>query len=391
MKNQIKLAVASALLTVTASANAGIIIPAGDWTLDIGGVISAFYTQTHIPASSVAGAERNNITSGFLPNTLSFSGKTRQNDLDVGFRIAINPGISTSQALDQAAHQENRQAYMTIGDASWGSVKLGKDIGIFASDAMLNDMTLIGVGHGAAGTNGTSTLGQSGTGYIYPDWKSQIAYTSPNWSGFSFTAGVTQAWNTTGGDVSARSTTRGGAQPAFEGKASYAWAGDVAGKVWVSGFTQKIENLTDALLVSQGSGRAKGFDVGANLNVAGFGLTGYYYDGKGIGLGGLLSQGFYQDGEARDSYGGYTQLTYTLPKLGTKIGTSWGVSYLPRASAEAISNAFDKLQMQTYGIYHPLTKNVNLVAEYSKYDKERVSHIDARREQTYSLGAILFF
>jgi hypothetical protein len=71
--------------------------------------------------------------------------------------------------------------------------------------------------------------------------------------------------------------------------------------------------------------------------------------------------------------------------------TSWGVSKLPKASAEPISNAFGKLEMQTYGIYHPLTKNVNLVAEYSKYDKERVLHIDSRREQTYSLGAIMFF
>ena len=26
----------------------------------------------------------------------------------------------------------NRQAFLTFGDASWGSVKLGKDLGIFA-------------------------------------------------------------------------------------------------------------------------------------------------------------------------------------------------------------------------------------------------------------------
>ena len=41
---------------------------------------------------------------------------------------------------------ENRQAFLTFGDKSWGSVKVGKDLGIFGSTAILNDMTLLGVG-----------------------------------------------------------------------------------------------------------------------------------------------------------------------------------------------------------------------------------------------------
>ena len=65
---------------------------------------------------------------------------------------------------------KNRQAFLTFGDKSWGSVKVGKDLGIFGSTAILNDMTLLGVGSrsgthngGAAGT--TTTLGGIGTGY----------------------------------------------------------------------------------------------------------------------------------------------------------------------------------------------------------------------------------
>ncbi|MEI2615338.1 MAG: hypothetical protein V9G21_09900 [Methylotenera sp.] len=38
------------------------------------------------------------ITTGLLPNYLSVSGKTRQNDLDVGFTISINPGASTTNS-----------------------------------------------------------------------------------------------------------------------------------------------------------------------------------------------------------------------------------------------------------------------------------------------------
>ena len=102
-------------------------------------------------------------------------------------------------------------------------------------------MTLLGVGSGAGGLAGnTTTLGRIGTGFMYADWKSQVAYSSPNWNGFSFTGGVTQAWNVqqalvgaSGGALGgATSNQRGGASPAFEGKVSYEWAGDFGGKVW---------------------------------------------------------------------------------------------------------------------------------------------------------------
>jgi hypothetical protein len=42
MNKNIKLAVAGAVLALSASANAGIIIPAGDWTVDIGGNVNSF-------------------------------------------------------------------------------------------------------------------------------------------------------------------------------------------------------------------------------------------------------------------------------------------------------------------------------------------------------------
>ena len=46
MNNTIKLAVASALLAAASSASAAGGIVAGDWTLDIGGIVNAYYTST---------------------------------------------------------------------------------------------------------------------------------------------------------------------------------------------------------------------------------------------------------------------------------------------------------------------------------------------------------
>ncbi|MGB4811713.1 MAG: porin [Methylophilaceae bacterium] len=396
MNNTIKLAVASALLAAASSANAGIMIPAGDWTLDIGGIVNAYYTSTSFSGTAGtaplglgngAGNTSSNITTGLLPNYLSVSGKTRQNDLDVGFTISLNPGSSTTQGGGQSATQENRQAFLTVGDASWGSVKFGKDLGIFASDAILNDMTLLGVGSGAGSLAGnTTTLGRIGTGYVYADWKSQIAYTSPNWNGFAFTAGVTQSWDAVsslGGVNSTGTTNRGGAQPAFEGKASYTFAdvngSGVGGKVWVSGITQKVAGLND---------RAEAIDVGANVNMAGFGLTGYYYTGSGIGQTFQLFDGFDASGKSRDSDGYYVQGTYTIPTVGTKIGVSWGESNLDaNGAADLLGDVTD--QMWTVGAYHPLTKHLNLVAEYSE-SKHETTTTDGKAK-TIALGAILFF
>lgn len=418
MNTKLNVAVAAALFAAATGAQAGITIPAGDWTLDIGGVVNAYYTHTSFSGDAGVGAgplnlgsgnadNSANITTGLLPNYLSVSGKTRQNDLDVGFTISLQPGASTTRSLIQnqnGNNSESRQAFLTFGDASWGSVKLGKDLGIFASDAILNDMTLLGVGAGAGSLAGnTTTLGRIGTGYIYADWKSQVAYTSPNWNGFQFTAGVTQAWNALGdgsataASTSAFSSTRGGSQPAFEGKASYEWTGDVAGKVWASAISQKVDNLqsfngVSATATSLGSERAYAWDIGTTVKVADFGLTGYYYDGKGIGQTGQFLQGFDRTGKRRDSKGGYVQGTYTVPGVGTKLGLSWGQSKLDGNSVDTFDEIKD--EMWTVGAYHPLTKHLNLVAEYSdvkrKLDQTAGGNLEAKAK-TISLGAILFF
>jgi len=416
MNKNIKLAVAGAILATASVANAGIIIPAGDWTLDIGGNVNTYATWTRFSGTQTAGyatywagkgsgdnllgggtnKSQANITTGLLPNYLSVSGSTRQNDLDVAFTISINPGTSTTQAGNQIipAAQENRQAFMTFGDKSWGSFKLGKDLGIFASDAILNDMTLLGVGSGAGGLAGnTTTTGRIGTGFIYADWKAQVAYTTPNFSGFQATAGLTQAFNSrdlSGTDVA--TTARAGGSNAYEGKASYSFAAnDVTGKVWVSGVAQKLDI---GAMSSRPTGNPENVvayagDVGANVNFAGFGLTGYYYSGEGIGQTVQFYGGLDVKGRKRDSDGGYVQATYVLPTK-TKIGVSWGESSLDKIDAADTGLTADlKDRMWTVGAYHPLTKHLNLVAEYSDVKSEYGTA--QAKGKTGSLGAILFF
>ena len=366
-------------------------------------------------AGGTATGVNNSFGNGLLPNFLSVSGSTRQNDLDVAFTISIQPGTANNAALRQVGDNSadtqgwdgsatanrggmnNRQAFITFGDKSWGSVKIGKDLGIFASDAILNDITLLGVGGGAAGSAGNTSLGRIGAGYIYADWKPQIAYTTPNYNGFQATAGISQAFLSlaNGSDGSYSNAAFNNANVAYEGKASYSFASNgIDGKVWVSGIAQHVGNI-DSGSPHNSDPLAYAGDIGANVKVAGFDLTGYYYSGSGVGTTGQFLYGYSRVAgskwEARDSDGGYVQVAYTLPTK-TKIAASWGISNLDLTGNEISSNyQVVKSNEQWNAIaIHPLTKHLNLVAEYSNQKSE--SHGNGTNQQnTGSLGAILFF
>jgi predicted porin len=436
MNNKIKLAVAGAVLSAASVANAGIIIPAGDWTLDVNGNVNAFATFTNADkAKGTAltgglatgedgtGEGRNQgINTGLLPSWLGFTGTTRQNDVDVSFTISMQPGVSdngvTGDNGSTAAYGATlwRQAFVTFGDKSWGTVKLGKDLGVFAGQAILNDMTLLGVGAGFNGTSGTvTTLGGIGTGYIYPAWKGQVSYTTPNMNGFQATIAITNPNQGSFGNgfvanaASAATAANTGLTELYqdrfgiEGQAMYSWTGDVAGKVWLSGATYDVTSDAQAGTAAQeavttsansDSYTASVFDIGTNINAGNLGLTAYYYDGEGVGTTFMGANGVYNGTSGslkkRDSDGGYLQATYVIP-TGTKLGVAYGVSRLDEASGESTAALVDKNERWTVGAYHPLTKHLNLVAEWNRIESEGQTSSNKAEVDALSLGAILFF
>jgi predicted porin len=430
MNKNIKLAVAGAVLALSASANAGIIIPAGDWTLDVNGNVNAFANYTHAnsatgtantnatngcsassyvcgglastPSSSSVGQENKQlgINTGLLPSWLGFTGTTRQNDVDVSFTISMQPNVSDNSAAGDNNSPLWRQTFLTFGDKSWGSIKLGKDIGIFASDAILNDMTLLGVGAGAANSGNATTLGGIGSGYIYAAWKGQIAYTTPNFNGFQATVGITNPNQLAG-------ATGNQDRYGLEGKASYSFAqGDFTGKVWASGASYDASVATVAAVTGvtgDATHTAVGYvagstaqnytvsvgDIGATVSAAGFTATGYYYTGKGAGTTLLGNLGYSSTYGRRDSDGGYVQLKYVTP-FKTTVGLAYGISNLDRANGETASTLVKENERITVGVYHPLTKHLNLVAEYNNVSS-KANNNNETESNTYSAGAILFF
>jgi hypothetical protein len=96
---------------------------------------------------------------------------------------------------------------------------------------------------------------------------------------------------------------------------------------WLGGIIQKHDS-NDVLPSYNG----RGFDVGTKLSYGPATLTGYYYNGSGIGTTGLFILSTDSAGHRRNSYGYYAQATYTLGKitLGGSMAPASSGSRAPR-------------------------------------------------------------
>jgi hypothetical protein len=177
-----------------------------------------------------------------------------------------------------------------------------------------------------------------------------------------------------------------------------------AGKagIWLGGISQKSTGLAavagtdDVSLTSQGTAAvaagnsytSRGVDVGAKLAVGPATLVGYYYDGKGLDGQNVVQGLFNANGVKSDDDGGYVQGTFVVPGVGTKLGASFG-----RSNSKHAASSFDiENESWVVGAYHPLTKHLNLVAEYVDQEvKNKAAGSTKTERETVSLGAILFF
>ena len=394
---------------------AGIDVAAGDWKIDFSGNINAFYVGAgcdgHAAATTAVegglactGDHATSVRNGLLPAALVFSATTRQDNFDLDVTVGLYPGINSSAAAGvNGAGQaqalstpgiDARQVYFTFGDASWGTVKMGRDIGIFGKDAILDDMTLLGVGStGGNAAPGNTSLGRIGIGYIYTDWEPQITYTTASVGGFSASVGVFQPL-TAFGDA----TYPAHNAPQVQVGASYAWgdpkASDaLSGKVWVDVVSQKAKLASG----QQKPGQASSFtgtavDAGVKMGIAGFEGVVYGYTGKGVGTTGLYILPTSAAGDKRKSDGGYVQATYKMDRL--KLGVSYGISQLKLADDEKAFQSSSILVKRNSsavaGVYYSLTKSLTLVGEYI-HTKAEAWNGNSAKENDVAIGGILFF
>lgn len=374
MKHHNNAALALAALScacIAGQAQALEVLDAKGWKLDISGSVNAFYTSTKADNA----ARQTSIENGLLPGYFNIAASTNYKGLDVKGVIGIWPGInSDSPALASAtggvgkSTVDARTNYLSFGNANMGSFKFGRDIGLFQSNAILNDMTLIGVGGGASlARNINTTLGGIGAGYIYAEFQPQITYTSPKLAGgLSLSAGVFDNKDVNAAGVAGR-------DPGYQGLAEYAFS---SGKVW-TGFVNQKFTLTR-------TDNATGWELGGKVDVGNVGLMAQGFSGKGIGDTLLFAGGVDAGGNARKSNGYLAQITYKLGDL--KLGANMGESRTKATSTEGGGDV-NKVRGTTLGAYYSLTPNLTLVGELNKR-KNKLTSIDT---DTVAMGAILFF
>jgi predicted porin len=418
-KRAFRLAAALAA-TLAATAAGAVDIVSGDWKFSVNGNINVDYIYSSCQSASSAekidtvggactgsasGSSVSNVGNGLLPAAITFGISTTQNGYDIAAHFGLYPGIASNdggspnlQANGTATSNvglsttglDIRQVYLTFGNKEIGTFTFGRNFGLFGFDAIINDMTLPGVGVGGSASTAApsnTTLGSIGFGYIYVDTLAQMDYTTPDIAGFDFTAGIFAPINPLDGtNYTARKA------PGFHGKAAYTLKMSDDMKFYASAtfITQKENSQvgTGATAINGPSYTSTGADIFAKFDVAGFEVDASYYYGKGMGTTGLFILASDGLGNARKSDGYLIQGTYTFGAV--KFGVNYGVSKLDLATGADDPFLLKENSKVTGGVYYSLTKNLTLLGEVSGV-KTQAHNGNENKSTNGNFGAFMSF
>lgn len=387
---KMKLIAAAAFAVAALPAAHAVDIKAGDWTVSVGGNINAFYTHSSCkePSGTVGGTALGDaalacggkdsstvIGNGLLPSMLSVGAKTQQSGYDIGATIGMGVATATNSAIGQNNVVDVRHAFVTFGNADMGTVKLGRDYGMFGLTPVLSDMTLLGVGAATKATqNGRVSLGHLGAGQVYPGTYGQIAYTAPSMGALTVDVGLMSP-------VDATNTSSD--TPQFQARATYAGQGY---KAWASVKSQQFDaraaaaaTATTAAVTAAPKFTMNATELGASVTSGPLGLVATVQSGKGLGILADADQGDIKTSNV------FLQGTYqATPKA--KVGLGWGRSKNDTGAGTGLkSNA-----NVTAGLYYSLTKSLTLVGELGQTTSKAFSGASAK-QSSVAFGGIFFF
>jgi predicted porin len=362
-------------------------IKAGDWTVAVGGNVNAYYTFVDCSGGQVGGLalggealgcggrdSRTTIGNGLLPSGLVTSATSQLGGYDVKALIGIYAHTATDSAISQNSGVDVRQAFFSFGNAGLGTVKLGRDYGIFGANAILNDMTLMGVGAPVQATQrGRVALGHIGAGYAYLNHYGQIVYTTPELAqGFSVDLGLMSPVDDT--PVIAPSAYTAGSTPQFQAQLTYK-QGDI--KAWLGAKTQRFDPLgpgTPDLTM-------RAIEAGVLYTAGPAGLLLNFQSGRGLGI---LSDA--DQGRVRTRHV-LVQGTYKVSDQ-VKVGLSYGHS---KNSEDAAGTGGLKSNANvTLGAYYALNSAITLVAEAGQ-TRSKAFAGPRDKMNGVALGGIIFF
>jgi hypothetical protein len=380
------------------------------WSFTFAGNVNSFlyYTKSKsdgttategglVPAGGVVNATR--ITVGLLPAFAVFDAKGKEGNTDLGVHFGFAPSVQCGVGVNDCFGTtiDMRQVFLTFG-GSWGQFLIGRELGLYSRQNILTDQTLFGVGGSGAGApsggfndqGGSTTLGRIGYGYVYPQFRAQMTYSTPAGRPAQFSIGVFEAASI--GDYLYTKTPRGEAEFTFSQSGFKGWLGGT------------LQNTKTAPTGASSSLTAWGGSGGLRYEKPMFSVTGSGYYGMGIGAtffgaGGSSDLALTSSGkdDARKSYGFIGQITVTPANSKVTIAGSYGSSYLKASDNDKTAGNDFRTEntLISGGIYYQATKSLKAVGEFNyEWTKGKVGGVTVGTKNTRitpAVGFMLFF
>ena len=369
--------------------NAAVVLGGADgWEVSYGGFINLFYTQSDFEG----GEDSAHLQQGLLPafhtmtvKTPEVNGLTGTGQITFAVDSSAEKGgrLNKSATLGTGSNIDMREVFFNVS-GDFGTISAGRTLALFQRQAILQDITLFGMGYIGGPDGGGTGLGRIGAGYVYPDFRTRFVYQTPDMSGFQLSVGIFDPQEPLGPNSTFGSETD---TPQFQAEATYNSAFEGGSFSGWAGFLWQEQEITASEAGGTGDVESVGWNVGATVNASGFSVTGSYYSGEALGsvLFALGGDGFNCNAQGcneADNDGFYVQSSYTFNGT-TKIGGGYGES---RQDADAMFS-IDKTERElwTVGVYHDVNSWLKVIAEYSNFDA------GAGETDTFSLGGFLLW
>ena len=369
------------------------------WSFSFAGNVNAFLVYQHqdsngavVSPGTVVGTTptgTSRIRTGLLPAFATFDAKGKEGDITLGVHFGFAPEIQCAGGVHDCfgAQIDMRQVFLTVG-GSWGQILAGRELALFGRQNILNDQTLFGVGApgspAGGGTGGGTTLGRIGFGYDYPNFVSQLTYSSRSDQPTVFSIGLF--------DPSFNGPYTSLQLPRFETEVVYSHKEH---KFWAGGLLQSNKNPANG-----NSATAYGLSGGVRLGFSGLAIVGSGFWGKGIGTT-LLFAGGTGNGstpgsdDLRQTIGYIAQVTYTPAASKVTLAASYGANQLKNAKDEQVAGA-DVFKTEnglvSAGVYYQWTKSLKFVGEFDyAWSKDKIGNPQQNKSIAPAVGLMLFF
>jgi len=364
-----KLAAAVLAATVAAPASA-VSWSAGDWEVSYTGTINLFANQ--LDRDDILSGNSHHMNEGLLPafHTMKVVSPAT-NGLTGTAQISFAPDSSSGKTSGQnkgGAAIDMREVFFNV-EGGFGTISVGRTLSLFSRGAILNDMTLFGVGASGGIDGGGTSLGRIAHGYTYAEFNTRMAWKSPDMNGFNIEVGIFDPIEGSGGNTANFESDT----PQFQAELNYSTSFDGGSVgVWAGGIIQEMEGRNDATgFATTGEVSTTGINVGLKVAAGGVGLVGSWYSGEALGTARQVDTNSYTCNATAcveaDADGYYMQATYNISPA-TKIGLSYGESTQDATAALAVqvtTAAALSNELTTIGVYHDVNSWLKVVAEYN--------------------------